>query len=31
VPLTDGGADTYIAQDKFHHQCAADLPAPQSG
>ena len=30
VPLADGGADTYIAQDKFHHQFAADLPAPQS-
>jgi pimeloyl-ACP methyl ester carboxylesterase len=30
VPLADGGADTYIARDKFRHQFAADLPAPQS-
>ena len=30
VPLADGGADTYIAYDKFHHQFAADLPASQS-
>jgi pimeloyl-ACP methyl ester carboxylesterase len=30
VPLADGGADTYIAHDKFHHQFAADLPADQS-
>jgi pimeloyl-ACP methyl ester carboxylesterase len=30
VPLADGGTDTYIADDKFHHQFAADLPAEQS-
>jgi pimeloyl-ACP methyl ester carboxylesterase len=30
VPLADGGADTYIAQEKFHHQFAADLPESQS-
>jgi pimeloyl-ACP methyl ester carboxylesterase len=30
VPLADGGTDTYIAHDKFHHQFAADLPAQQS-
>jgi pimeloyl-ACP methyl ester carboxylesterase len=30
VPLADGGADTYIAHDKFHHQFAADLPADES-
>ena len=30
VPLADGGADTYIAADKFHHQFAADVPASQS-
>jgi pimeloyl-ACP methyl ester carboxylesterase len=30
VPLADGGTDTYIAPDKFHHQFAADLPEPQS-
>ncbi len=30
VPLADGGADTYIAQDKFHHQFAADLLAQRS-
>ncbi len=30
VPLADGGTDTYIASGKFHHQFAADVPAPQS-
>jgi pimeloyl-ACP methyl ester carboxylesterase len=30
VPLADGGTDTYIASDKFHHQFAADLPAQDS-
>jgi pimeloyl-ACP methyl ester carboxylesterase len=30
VPLTDGGTDTYIASERFHHQFAADLPAPDS-
>jgi pimeloyl-ACP methyl ester carboxylesterase len=30
VPLADGGTDTYIAAEKFHHQFAADVSAPQS-
>lgn len=30
VPLGAGGTDTYIDQDKFHQQFAADLPAEQS-
>lgn len=30
VSLADGGTDTYIAYDKFHHQFAADVPAAQS-
>ncbi|MEV4348242.1 alpha/beta hydrolase [Actinoplanes sp. NPDC049596] len=30
VPLAGGGADTYIAADKYHHQFAADLPAEQA-
>ena len=30
VQLADGATDTYIAQDKFHHQFAADLPDQQS-
>ena len=30
VPLTSGGADTYIAPEKYHHQFAADLPAEQA-
>jgi pimeloyl-ACP methyl ester carboxylesterase len=30
VPLADGGTDTYIAHDRFHHQFAADLPAQQA-
>ena len=30
VPLAEGGADTYIARDRFHHQFAADLPESQS-
>jgi pimeloyl-ACP methyl ester carboxylesterase len=30
VPLADGGVDTYIAYEKFHHQFAADLPAEES-
>ena len=30
VSLADGGTDTYIAYDKFHHQFAADVPEAQS-
>jgi pimeloyl-ACP methyl ester carboxylesterase len=30
VPLADGGADTYISYEKFHHQFAADLSAEDS-
>ena len=30
VPLADGGVDTYIAQDKYHQQFAADLPASKT-
>nr|WP_221380285.1 alpha/beta hydrolase [Actinoplanes polyasparticus] len=30
VPLTGGGADTYIAPEKYHHQFAADLPVEQA-
>jgi pimeloyl-ACP methyl ester carboxylesterase len=30
VPLTGGGTDTYIAQDKYHQQFCADLPAEQA-
>lgn len=30
VPLGNGVTDLYIAQEKFHHQFAADLPAHQS-
>jgi pimeloyl-ACP methyl ester carboxylesterase len=30
VPLADGGVDTFIAQDKYHAQFAADLPAEQA-
>jgi pimeloyl-ACP methyl ester carboxylesterase len=30
VPLADGGADTYIAPDKYHQQFCADLPAAQA-
>ena len=31
VPLSDGGGtDTYIAQDKYHQQFCADLPAEQA-
>jgi pimeloyl-ACP methyl ester carboxylesterase len=30
VPLTEGGADTYIAAEKYHHQFAADLPVEQA-
>ncbi len=30
VPLAGGGTDTYIAQDKYHHQFCADLPAEQA-
>jgi pimeloyl-ACP methyl ester carboxylesterase len=30
VPLADGGTDTYIASERFHHQFAADLPAQDS-
>jgi pimeloyl-ACP methyl ester carboxylesterase len=31
VPLVGGGADTYIAPEKYHHQFAADLPLEQAG
>jgi pimeloyl-ACP methyl ester carboxylesterase len=30
VPLASGGADTYIAAEKYHHQFAADLPVEQA-
>ncbi len=30
VPLADGGTDTYIAQEKYHHQFAADLGATEA-
>ena len=30
VPLAGGAVDTYIAQDKFHQQFAADLPEAQT-
>ena len=30
VPLADGGVDTYIAQDRYHQQFAADLPASKA-
>jgi len=30
VPLRGGGADTYIAQDRFHAQFASDLPASRT-
>jgi pimeloyl-ACP methyl ester carboxylesterase len=30
VPLTGGGADTYIDQDKYHAQFAADVPEQQT-
>jgi pimeloyl-ACP methyl ester carboxylesterase len=30
VPSAAGGADTYIAPDKYHHQFAADLSAEQA-
>jgi pimeloyl-ACP methyl ester carboxylesterase len=30
VPLSGGGTDTYIVQDKYHHQFAADLPAAEA-
>ncbi len=30
VPLSDGSVDTYIAQDKYHQQFCADLPAEQA-
>jgi len=30
VPLGDGGKDLYIAQDKFHAQFCADLPAKEA-
>ena len=30
VPLASGGADTYIAPEKYHLQFAADLPADQA-
>ncbi len=30
VPLGEGVIDTYIAQDRYHQQFAADLPEPQA-
>lgn len=30
VPLADGGVDTYIAQDRYHRQFCADLPAEEA-
>jgi pimeloyl-ACP methyl ester carboxylesterase len=30
VPSVDGRVDTYIDQDKYHHQFAADLPAEEA-
>ena len=30
IPLSDGTVDTYIAQEKFHQQFCADLPAAQA-
>jgi pimeloyl-ACP methyl ester carboxylesterase len=30
VPLNEGGADTYIAPEKYHHQFAADLSVGQA-
>jgi pimeloyl-ACP methyl ester carboxylesterase len=30
VPLSDGRTDTYIAQDRYHHQFCADLPSDQA-
>ena len=30
VPLTGGGADTYIDQEKYHQQFAADVPEAQA-
>ena len=30
VPRRGGGTDTYIAQDKYHAQFCADLPAEQA-
>lgn len=30
VPLPDGGKDFYVASAKFHHQFAADVPAPKA-
>src|SRR3954447_18493152 len=30
VPLADGRTDTYIAQDRYHHQFCADLPDEQA-
>ncbi len=30
VPLAGGGTDTYIAQDRYHQQFCADLPAEQA-
>lgn len=30
VPLAQGGADTYIAPERYHHQFAADLPVEQA-
>ena len=30
LPLSDGGVDTYIAQDKYHRQFAEDLPEQET-
>lgn len=30
VPLSDGGADTYISQEKYHRQFAEDVPERES-
>ncbi|HYJ74754.1 MAG TPA: alpha/beta hydrolase, partial [Kineosporiaceae bacterium] len=30
VPLADGGVDTYIDAERYHHQFAADLPADEA-
>jgi pimeloyl-ACP methyl ester carboxylesterase len=30
VPLADGGADTYIAPDRYHQQFCADLPREEA-
>lgn len=30
VPLSDGGTDTYIVPERYHHQFCADLPVEQA-